>query len=115
MKCPSCGRENDRRKLTCTVWGCPRSLQASNLLISFVMSCLFGCPMGYVIGVRGGGLIQGGLISSGAFALLNLILTHPLIPVFGVVPWLIQAGLFGLIVGLIPGGIIGLHVQLSKS
>lgn len=98
------------------IFGFPGSFHPFTLLKILFLSALFGLPLGYIISVRNGGLIQGALISSGVFALLRVVLSIPTIfqsnnP--GVV--LLSAAIGGILIGAIPGGIIGWHVDLSRT
>ncbi len=94
--------------------GLPGSLHPLDLAANFVVSAVFGLPIGYLISARRGGLYRGALISAAALVLARLLL--------GIVDLargaepgavLLGAFLWGM-AGVLPGAIIGLHVEQDE-
>lgn len=97
------------------VFGFPQSLHPLTFILNIIFSALFGLPLGYLIGTKGGGLVKGAIISSVFFAALRILFIVPsMISSGNVTESLLSAAVSGILIGAIPGGIIGWHVDLSK-
>lgn len=97
------------------LFGLPSSLHPLNLIVILISSTIVGAPIGYLIGRAGGGMLKGAVISSGAFAVLQLINTLPLLSKgVDVGALLFSAVFYGILVGVIPGVILGWHVDMNK-
>lgn len=97
------------------LFGLPQSLFPLNLIVILISSMIVGAPIGYLIGRAGGGMLKGAVISSGAFAVLQLVNSIPLLlkgADGGAV--LFSAVFYGILVGVIPGVILGWHVDMNK-
>ena len=98
-----------------TFFGLPGSLHPLTLILNVILSVLFGMPVGYLIGAKGGGLVRGAMVSSLFFALLRVLLALPAMVSSGrFTESLLSAVVGGILIGAIPGGIIGWHVELSE-
>ncbi|MEW6743508.1 MAG: hypothetical protein AB1486_12195 [Planctomycetota bacterium] len=81
------------------------------LIVGFIV----GLPIGYLVGRLGGGPVKGAVISSLAFAGLEVTLVTP-----GLMDGslhgsdLLVAVLSGVAVGIVPGAIIGWHVEMNR-
>jgi len=89
--------------------GFPESLQPLSLLTLLVFSVLLGGPLGLVIGLAGGGVIKGALISSAFFTVLRLMSL-----LGNGETSLMTAVLGGLFLGALPGAVIGLHISMRN-
>jgi len=94
--------------------GFPESLQPLSLLTLLVFSVLLGGPLGLVIGLAGGGVIKGALISSAFFTVLRLILQIRVSLLGNGETSLMTAVLGGLFLGALPGAVIGLHISMRN-
>jgi len=96
--------------------GIPRSLYPLNFLIIAIFSVVVGYPVGYFVSSYGGNKATGALTSGVACALLNLILSIPMLlhgGEFGIALSLVAIG-NSFVVGLLPGYLIGYHIQLDE-
>jgi len=85
-------------------FGAPGVFEPLNLFITFLLSSLFGLPLGFAISWVGGGMPKGALISSAAFTVVWALLIS-----FGVAQaesWLLES--------LAAGALIGWHVNLDE-
>ena len=82
------------------------------LLIAAVLSLVVGAFVGFLISAKGGGILEGALISSGVFALIQGVAVVPSLlhgSELSVPFW--KVIVVAIVVGAVPGGIIGAHVE----
>lgn len=93
-------------------FGSPSVFEPLNMFITFVMSAIFGLPLGFLISLVGGGMPRGALVSSVAFTLVWALLI--LLGVAEAEHFLLESLVAGALFGAIPGALIGWHVNLDE-
>ncbi len=97
------------------ILGLPMSLMLENLLWNVALSATFGLPIGYLISLRGGGLVQGAALSAIAFTVMHAIGQLPMVVLGQTMAGALIVGIkWSLLAGALPGGLIGLHVEMDK-
>lgn len=93
-------------------FGAPSVFEPLNMFITFLMSAIFGLPLGFVISWVGGGMPKGAIVSSIAFTMVWALLI--LIGVADAEHVLLESLVAGALFGAIPGALIGWHVNLDE-